>query len=45
LNISIILLAQHFNLTVQCLDRIKKYTSMSYELIVVSDNESAEVSN
>lgn len=45
MNISIILLAQHFNLTVQCLDRIKKYTSMSYELIVVSDNESAEVSN
>ncbi|WP_419886100.1 glycosyltransferase [Paenibacillus sp. B-A-8] len=45
MNISIILLAQHFNVTVQCLDRIKQYTSMSYELIVVSDNESAEVSN
>ncbi|TXK80364.1 glycosyltransferase [Paenibacillus sp. N3.4] len=44
MNISIILLAQHFNLTIQCIDRIKQYTAFPYELIIVSDNDSEEVS-
>ncbi|MEK8131144.1 glycosyltransferase [Paenibacillus filicis] len=37
MKISLIVLAQHFRLTVQCIDRIKMHTSGSYELILVND--------
>ncbi|MEC0226744.1 glycosyltransferase [Paenibacillus alba] len=44
MKISIIVLAQHFNLTLKCVDRIKQYTSIPYELIVVTEYDSVEVS-